>query len=108
MDRRGRARRESTGSPDGHAPAMPAAASLTARPSDCPDHPRMHASNATPAARIADPFRARRALAAERRIARAAYLLDDLVPIPGIGSRIGLDPVLGLVPFLGDAMTAFM
>ena len=30
------------------------------------------------------------------------------MPIPGIGTRIGLDPVLGLVPFLGDAMTAIM
>lgn len=31
-----------------------------------------------------------------------AHVLDDLVPIPGTKFRIGLDPILGLVPGLGD------
>jgi hypothetical protein len=29
-------------------------------------------------------------------------VLDDLVPVPGTSWRVGLDPVLGLVPGLGD------
>jgi len=67
----------------------------------------MHTSNAG-RVRAADPVRVQRALAAERRIASAAHLLDDLVVVPGTGTRIGLDPVIGLVPFLGDAVTAVM
>lgn len=34
-----------------------------------------------------------------------AYLLDDLIPIPGTKFRIGLDPIIGLIPGLGDAST---
>src|SRR3954447_7464605 len=34
--------------------------------------------------------RSERALAAERRIGRAAFLLDDLVRIPGTGMRLGI------------------
>ena len=40
-----------------------------------------------------------------RELTRArglAYLLDDLLPIPGTRFRIGLDPILGLLPGLGD------
>jgi hypothetical protein len=32
-----------------------------------------------------------------------AFLLDDLIPIPGTKHRIGLDPLIGLIPGLGDA-----
>ncbi|HEY3336399.1 MAG TPA: DUF4112 domain-containing protein [Candidatus Limnocylindrales bacterium] len=46
--------------------------------------------------------RTERVLAAERRIAAVAHLLDDIVRIPGTGVRVGLDPIIGLVPFLGD------
>ncbi|HEU0244813.1 MAG TPA: DUF4112 domain-containing protein [Candidatus Limnocylindrales bacterium] len=46
--------------------------------------------------------RTERVLAAERRIATVAHLLDDIVRVPGTGIRVGLDPILGLVPFLGD------
>ena len=35
-----------------------------------------------------------------------AWLLDDLIPIPGTKFRIGLDPIIGLVPGLGDAIGA--
>src|SRR4051794_7675580 len=52
--------------------------------------------------------RSERALAAERRIGRAAFLLDDLVRIPGTGMRLGIDPLIGLVPFLGDAVSGLM
>lgn len=36
------------------------------------------------------------------RVRRLAYLLDDSIRVPGVG-RIGVDPLLGLVPGLGDA-----
>jgi Domain of unknown function (DUF4112) len=35
-----------------------------------------------------------------------AWLLDNSVPIPGTGRRIGLDGVVGLVPGLGDVISA--
>jgi len=37
-----------------------------------------------------------------RRARGLAHVLDDLLPIPGTRIRIGLDPILGLVPGLGD------
>lgn len=35
-------------------------------------------------------------------------LLDDAVPIPGTQQRVGLDPLIGLVPGLGDALPALL
>ncbi len=35
-----------------------------------------------------------------------AWLLDDLIPIPGTKLRIGLDPIIGLIPGFGDGSTA--
>lgn len=40
------------------------------------------------------------------RLDRFAYWSDDCIPIPGIDARIGLDPVVGLVPVWGDIITA--
>jgi hypothetical protein len=37
-----------------------------------------------------------------RRLDTLGYLLDDSIPIPGTGVRVGLDAVIGLVPGLGD------
>jgi len=31
-----------------------------------------------------------------------AFLLDDLIKIPGTNKRFGLDPILGLIPGFGD------
>jgi hypothetical protein len=45
-------------------------------------------------------------LAAERRIAWVAHLLDDLVVVPGTNARVGLDPVIGLIPVIGDLVAA--
>ena len=39
------------------------------------------------------------------RSRRIAWVLDDLVPIPGTRFRIGLDPILGLVPGGGDTVS---
>lgn len=37
-----------------------------------------------------------------RRARAVAHLLDDLIPIPGTGWRVGIDPLLGLIPGVGD------
>lgn len=39
-----------------------------------------------------------------QRIQKLAWLLDNSIPIPGTGLRIGLDPIIGLIPGLGDAV----
>src|SRR5215208_3500273 len=42
------------------------------------------------------------------RVRRLARLLDAAFTIPGTQIRIGLDPILGLVPGLGDVLTSVM
>lgn len=37
-----------------------------------------------------------------RRARSVARLLDSSIAIPGTGKKIGLDPILGLIPFVGD------
>ena len=37
-----------------------------------------------------------------------ARLLDDAIPIPGTSYRIGIDPLLGLVPGIGDVLGAVL
>lgn len=34
-----------------------------------------------------------------------AWLLDDFIRIPGTNFRIGLDPIIGLIPGIGDGST---
>ena len=43
-----------------------------------------------------------------QRIAVLGRLLDDSIPIPGTGRRIGVDAVIGLVPGVGDAVGAVL
>jgi hypothetical protein len=38
-----------------------------------------------------------------KRLDGLAYLLDNSIPIPGTGRRVGLDAVIGLIPGVGDA-----
>lgn len=45
-------------------------------------------------------------IAALDRLERFARLMDTAVRIPGTGIRLGLDSVIGLVPGIGDAITA--
>ncbi len=54
-------------------------------------------------AEVVDPRPPPPALASARLLAR---LLDDAIAIPGTSFRIGIDPLLGLVPGLGDALAA--
>lgn len=44
------------------------------------------------------------ALMTLQRIQRLAWLLDNAIPIPGTTLRIGIDPIIGLIPGLGDAV----
>ncbi|MEG5138537.1 MULTISPECIES: DUF4112 domain-containing protein [unclassified Microcoleus] len=41
-------------------------------------------------------------IASLRRLRRISHLLDNAIPIPGTRYRIGLDPILGLIPGGGD------
>ena len=50
--------------------------------------------------------RAERFQAAEARIARVTRVLDELVSVPGTPIRVGLDPVIGLIPVVGDVVAA--
>jgi hypothetical protein len=42
------------------------------------------------------------------RLARLVYVLDQALRIPGTRLRIGLDPILGLLPGGGDALGALL
>lgn len=44
--------------------------------------------------------------AALDRLRTVAYLLDEAVAIPGTDIRVGLDPILGAIPGVGDALSA--
>jgi hypothetical protein len=47
-------------------------------------------------------------LATLNRIRKLSRLLDASIRIPGIGFKFGLDPIIGLIPGLGDLIaTAF-
>lgn len=43
---------------------------------------------------------------AERRIGRMTKVLDELIDVPGTPMKIGLDPLIGLIPLVGDAVAA--
>ena len=47
-----------------------------------------------------------------KRLDGLAYLLDNSIPIPGTGARVGIDALIGLVPGIGDvagtAMSAYI
>ncbi|MEG4344196.1 DUF4112 domain-containing protein [Microcoleus sp. A003_D6] len=45
-------------------------------------------------------------VASLRRIRRISHLLDNAIPIPGTKYRIGLDPILGLIPGGGDLVSS--
>lgn len=42
------------------------------------------------------------------RIRRLAHLLDNAFQIPGTQIRVGLDPLIGLLPVAGDAVSAVL
>jgi hypothetical protein len=50
--------------------------------------------------------RAERFHAAERRILAMSKMLDELVRVPGTNVTAGLDPLIGLIPVVGDIVAA--
>lgn len=40
-----------------------------------------------------------------KHLENISVLLDDLIRIPVINKRVGLDPIIGLVPWAGDAIS---
>src|SRR3954447_4255269 len=62
-------------------------------------------STVTPGSTAGAPHaRSARVRAAETRIRWLAVLLDALIEIPGTGRRIGIGPVIGLIPWIGDLL----
>jgi len=59
-------------------------------------------------ARPFDAGRTQRVLAAERRIGAVAHMLDNLIRVPGTGQRVGIDPLIGFIPVIGDLTSAIM
>jgi hypothetical protein len=45
---------------------------------------------------------------AHRALQRIQYLMDNAVKIPGLNRRVGLDPVIGLIPGIGDFGSALV
>jgi len=44
--------------------------------------------------------------AALGRIRAVAHLLDESIRVPGTSFRVGIDPIVGLLPIAGDLATA--
>jgi hypothetical protein len=42
----------------------------------------------------------------DESIKRLSWLMDDLIRIPGLGWRVGLDALIGLIPGFGDTATS--
>jgi hypothetical protein len=44
----------------------------------------------------------------EEQAVAIAHALDDMMILPGFGFRMGVDPLLGLVPVIGDALATLL
>ncbi len=55
---------------------------------------------------VIGPSREERFRAAETRISYLSTVLDELIRLPGSGIKVGLDPILGLIPVVGDVVSA--
>ncbi len=76
----------------------PSSGTTSTRPSGRPLAPR--------SAGAAAHDRSARLAAAERRLGLVTRVLDDLVTIPRTRHRIGVEPVVGLIPGAGDVVSA--
>lgn len=45
---------------------------------------------------------------AMKRLRGLSILLDDSIPVPGTDYRVGLDPIVGLLPGAGDTLTGLV
>ena len=52
--------------------------------------------------------RAERFRESERRIGRVTHALDELIGVPGTQVKVGLDPIIGLIPVVGDVVAAIV
>jgi hypothetical protein len=59
-----------------------------------------------PSSRTANSVVATRPGAELERLRALARFLDTAIPLPGTRFRFGFDAVIGLVPFIGDALSA--
>lgn len=53
-----------------------------------------------------DPAKTEKLRGARQRLERLAWLLDDSIVLPGTQRRFGLDPLIGLIPGVGDIVGA--
>lgn len=44
----------------------------------------------------------------EEGLERLSWLMDDLIRVPGLGWRFGLDAIVGLIPGFGDTATSLV
>jgi hypothetical protein len=44
----------------------------------------------------------------DQRLERLSWLMDDLIRVPGLGWRLGLDAIVGLIPGFGDTATSLV
>jgi hypothetical protein len=49
---------------------------------------------------------AEQSIAIDESLERLAWLMDDLIRVPGLGWRFGLDALVGLIPGFGDTATS--
>ncbi len=49
-----------------------------------------------------------RAVKIDDSLQRLSWLMDDLIKVPGLGWRFGLDALVGLIPGLGDTATSLV
>jgi hypothetical protein len=64
-------------------------------------------NDAYPVTRISTEKRLAQA-STEKSLDNLAWLMDDLFRVPVLGWRIGLDPLIGLIPGLGDTATSLV
>jgi len=50
----------------------------------------------------------RRSVTIEDSLERLSWLMDDLIRVPGLGWRFGLDAIVGLIPGFGDTATSLV
>ena len=54
------------------------------------------------------PERQAKPVKIEDSLERLSWLMDDLIRVPGLGWRFGLDAIVGLIPGFGDTATSLV
>ncbi len=66
----------------------------------------MSGATRTVSGTVVGPSRSERFRRSERRILAVSRILDEAVTVPGTRFRFGLDPIVGLIPWVGDILSA--